>query len=144
MVKNLLCYALAAIICTGCISIHSEEKSTVSKTECPKAYTSQCPKLFRHVLLFKFKEGTTPEKIKEVETNFASLPVKISAIKCFEWGTNVSIENRSEGFTHCFIVSFADEAGLNEYMNNPDLKAFRKSLGGVLEKYIAIDYWSNR
>ena len=141
MVKNLFCYALMVIICTGCISIHSEDKSTVSKTQYPKACPKECPKLLRHVVLFKFKDGTTAEKIKEVETSFAALPGKIDSIKRFEWGTNVSKE-LTEGFTHCFVVTFADEAGLEAYLNNPDLVAFRKSLSGPLEKAIAVDYWT--
>lgn len=139
MLKNLLCCVIVAVVCTGCVSIHADKNCAMSKAECQK----ECPRMLKHVLLFKFKEGTTPEKIKEVEQAFASLPGKISEIKCFEWGTNVSVENHSEGFTHCFVVTFANEAGLDAYMNNPDLKEFRKSLGGPLEKYIAIDYWTN-
>ncbi len=136
MLRNILCLVIVAVVCTGCCA---GKCGVASKAECQKT----CPKMLKHVLLFKFKEGTTPEKIKEVEQAFASLPGKISEIKCFEWGTNVSVENHSEGFTHCFVVTFANEAGLDAYMNNPDLKEFRKSLGGPLEKYIAIDYWTN-
>jgi len=92
-------------------------------------------------VLFKFKEGTTPEKIKEVENAFASLPGKIDVIKCFEWGTNVSVENRSEGFTHCFVVSFQSEAGRDAYLIHPDHKEFGKTLGGSLDKVLVVDYW---
>ena len=137
MLKNLLCWILL-VACFGCVCQKEQKSCLFAKQECKKE-----KRVFRHVLLFKFRESTTPEQIKEIVTNFASLPGKIDAIKCFEWGTNVSVENRSEGFTHCFIVTFADEAGLDEYMNHPDLKAFRKDLGGPLEKYIAIDYWTN-
>ena len=138
MLKNLLSLVVVAVVCTGCVSVHTGDLDVTCEQKCkPTA------KVFRHVLLFKFKESTTPEQIKEVENAFASLPGKISEIKCFEWGTNVSVENHSEGFTHCFVVTFANEAGLEAYMNNPDLKAFRKSLGGPLEKYIGIDYWTN-
>ena len=76
-----------------------------SKPECKVS-----AKMLRHVVLFRFKEGTSPEQIKEVENAFASLPGKIDIIKRFEWGTNVSAENRSEGFTHCFVLSFLNEA----------------------------------
>jgi hypothetical protein len=143
MAKTLLCCALTAIICTGCVSIHSENKSTASKTQNPKACPKESPKLLRHVLLFKFKEGTTPEQIREVETSFAALPGKIDSIKSFEWGTNVSKE-LTDGFTHCFVVTFVDEAGLEAYLKNPDLIAFRKSLKAPLEKAIAVDYWTIR
>ena len=143
MLRNMLCLAMVAVVCTGCVSVNTEKHCTMSKAECQKACPKECPKMLKHVLLFKFKEGTTPEQIKEVETAFASLPGKIDVIKHFEWGTNVNVDNHSEGFTHCFVVTFANEAGLNAYLDNPDLKEFRKSLGGPLEKYIAIDYWTN-
>jgi quinol monooxygenase YgiN len=124
-------------VCTGCVSIHAEKNSVAVRPECKKS-----AQMLRHVVLFKFKDSTTPEQIKEVEAAFASLPDKIDAIKCFEWGTNVSVENRSEGFTHCFVVTFANEAGLDAYLNHPDLKEFRKTLGGPLEKALVVDYWT--
>jgi len=140
MLRNMLCLAIVVVVCSGCCA---SKCCVMSKSECQKASPKECPKMLKHVVLFKFKEGTTPEKIKEVEQAFAALPGKIDVIKGFEAGTNVSVENHSEGFTHCFVVTFANEAGLDAYMNNPDLKEFRKSLGGPLEKYIAIDYWTN-
>jgi quinol monooxygenase YgiN len=137
MLKNLLCCAVMAVVCAGCVNINAEKNSVSAKPECKAP-----AKMLRHMLLFRFKESTTPEQIKEVEAAFASLPDKIDAIKCFEWGTNVSVENRSEGFTHCFVVTFANEAGLDAYLNHPDLKEFRKTLGGPLEKALVIDYWA--
>jgi hypothetical protein len=94
------------------------------------------------VVLFKFKDDTSAEQIKEVENAFTSLPEKISVIKCFEWGTNVSTENRSDGFTHCFVLSFLSEADRDTYLNHPDHKAFGKTLGPYLYKVRVIDYWS--
>jgi hypothetical protein len=123
----MLCLVLVAVVCTGCVNIHTEKCGVAVKAECQKA----CPKdakMLRHVVLFRFKKSTTPEQIKEVEAAFASLPDKIDAIKCFEWGTNV--------------VTFANEAGLDAYLNHPDLKEFRKTLGGPLEKALVVDYWA--
>ena len=137
MLKNLLCCVLVAVMCTGCISIHAEKNSVAVKPECEKS-----AQMLRHVLLFRFKEGTSPEQIKEVENAFASLPDKIDAIKCFEWGTNVSVENRSEGFTHCFVVSFLNEHDRDAYLIHPDHKEFGKSLGGCLDKVLVVDYWN--
>ena len=60
----------------------------------------------RHVVLFKFKDGTTSAEIQQVVDAFRELPKKIDAIQAFEWGTNVSPEQKAEGFTHCFLVTF--------------------------------------
>ena len=138
MLKNLLCLIVVAVICTGCVNIHADKNCAATKVECQKV----CPKMLKHVVLFKFKEATTPEKIKEVEQAFASLPAKIDVIKCFEWGTNVSVENRSEGFTHCFVVTFSSEADRDIYLNHPMHKEFGKSLGGCLDKVLVVDYWN--
>ena len=142
MFRSMLCLVVVAVVCTGCISIHSEECGVAAKAECQKACPKECPKMLKHVVLFKFKDGTTPEKIKEVEQAFASLPGKIDIIKGFEAGTNVSVENRSEGFTHCFVVSFLNEADRDAYLIHPDHKEFGKSLGGCLDKVLVVDYWN--
>ncbi|HPU07367.1 MAG TPA: Dabb family protein, partial [Thermogutta sp.] len=60
----------------------------------------------RHVVLFKFKDGTSPEDVAKIEKAFAALPSKIPQIAGFEWGTDCSVENLSQGFTHCFILTF--------------------------------------
>ena len=142
MLKNMLCLAIVAVVCTGCVNIHAEKCGVAAKAECQKACPKECPKMLRHVVLFKFKEGTTPEKIKEVESAFASLPGKIDVIKGFEAGTNVSVENRSEGLTHCFMLSFSSDADRDAYLIHPDHKEFGKSLGGCLDKVLVVDYWN--
>jgi hypothetical protein len=142
MLKNLLCCAVVAIICAGCVNVHAEKHCPMSKAECQKVCAKECPKMLRHVVLFKFKEGTTPEKIKEVETSFAALPGKIDIIKGFEMGVNVSPEKHSEGLTHCFMLSFSSDADRDAYLVHPAHKEFGQSLGGCLDKVVVADYWN--
>jgi len=99
-------------------------------------------KMLRHVVLFKFKDDATKKQIKEVTDAFAKLPKKIDAIKDFEWGTDVSVENKSAGFTHCFVVTFADEKGRAEYLPHPAHQKFVKLVGPVLDKVLVVDYWA--
>ena len=94
----------------------------------------------RHVVLFKFKEGTTAEQQKTVEDAFRELPKKIPEIVDFEWGTNVSPENRNQGFTHCFLVTFNDAKGRDVYLPHPAHKAFGKVLKPYLDKVLVIDF----
>lgn len=107
-----------------------------------KAKADDSPRMLRHVVLFAFKTDTPPSKVAEIERAFAALPGKIDAIRDFEWGTDVSIENKAQGFTHCFFVTFADEAGRDAYLPHPDHKAFVSILRPHLEKVLVIDYWS--
>jgi hypothetical protein len=100
------------------------------------------PKVLRHIVLFKFKSDASEKQIKEVTDAFAALPKKIDAIKGFEWGTDVSPEKKSEGFTHCFVVTFADEKGRDEYLPHEAHKDFVKLVGPVLDKVLVVDYWA--
>jgi hypothetical protein len=96
----------------------------------------------KHVVLFKWKDTATPEKIDELSEMFASLPSKIDEIRGFEWGTDVSVEGLSRGFTHCYIVTFANEEGRNAYLPHPEHKAFGEALGPYLEEVIVVDFIS--
>ena len=101
-------------------------------------------RLLRHVVLFKFKESTSPEKLKQIEDEFRALPSKIDTIVDFEWGTNNSPEGLSKGFTHCFFVSFADEAGRATYLPHAAHQDFVKILRPAMEDVLVVDYWTKK
>jgi hypothetical protein len=94
----------------------------------------------RHVVLFKFKDGTTAQQQKVIEDAFRALPEKIHEVAGFEWGTNISPENLSQGFTHCFLVTFNDTKGRDAYLPHPAHRAFGKILGSHLDKVLVIDF----
>ena len=98
-------------------------------------------KQLRHVVLFKFKDGTSAEDIKKVEDTFRDLPNKISQIKGYEWGLNNSPENLNQGFTHCFFLTFDSEEDRAIYLPHPNHKAFGAVLGPFLDKVLVVDYW---
>lgn len=100
---------------------------------------SACPVL-RHVVLLKFKEGITPEQIQTVEQGFADLKNQIDAIQAYEWGIDTSHEKLGQGFTHCSIVTFADEAARDAYLVHPAHKAFAGSLGPVIAGVLVVDF----
>jgi len=104
----------------------------------------QPEKLLRHVVLFKFKPTSTPEDIKKVETAFAALPKQIDTIVDFEWGTDVGAENLSDGFTHCFLVTFRSTEARDAYLPHPAHKKFVELVKPLLEKPLVVDYWAQR
>lgn len=77
-----------------------------------------CDDEFQHVVLFKYKEGTTPEQMAEAAARFAALPDKIDVIQGFQWGPDESIEGLQKGFHHCFIVTFDDPEGCKTYIDH--------------------------
>ncbi|WP_425613990.1 GDSL-type esterase/lipase family protein [Anatilimnocola sp. NA78] len=98
--------------------------------------------LLRHVVLFKFKPEVTKEQVQEVVDAFAALAKKIAEIKDYEAGTDVSVEGKSEGFTHGFVVTFADEKGRATYLPHPAHDEFVKLVGPRIDKVLVFDYWT--
>lgn len=98
--------------------------------------------VFRHVVCFKFKDGTSAEKVTEIEEKFAALKDKIDTIKDYEWGTSESVEELNKEFTHCFVVTFADKAGLEVYIPHADHQAFVAVLKPHLDDVFVFDYTS--
>ncbi len=98
--------------------------------------------LLRHVVLFKFKKDTTPEQLREIENAYIALPEKIPAIHDFEWGTDISVENLHQGFTHCFLVTFTSEEDRATYLPHPEHRKFVDLITPHFEKVFVIDYWA--
>jgi len=105
----------------------------------PKSDNSAIGRL-RHVVIFKFKDDTSAEAVKSIEAGFAALPGKIDAVVDLEWGTDVSVENLQDGFTHCFLVTFNDAKGRDTYLPHPAHTAFVDKLKPHLDKVLVIDY----
>jgi hypothetical protein len=134
MIRNVLYLALGTIILSGCISVQTTECVSESKES----------RGLRHVVMFKFKDGTSSRQIREIEDAFRALPDKVDEICDFEWGTDVSVENLQQGFTHCFLVTFRSKADRAAYLPNPDHKEFGKILGPHLDKVLVLDYWATK
>jgi len=106
------------------------------------AATQEKQGVLRHIVLFKFKEGTTPEQLKKIEEAFGELPRKIDTIKGFEWGTDNSPEMLAQGFTHCFVVTFADEKGRATYLPHAAHQEFVDLAKPHIDKVLVLDYFA--
>lgn len=96
---------------------------------------------YRHVVMFKFREGTGEETLRRIENAFGQLAAKLPFVAGFEWGRNSSPEKLDRGYTHCFIVTFRDEAGRDAYLPHPDHQAFcRDYLDPNLEEACVVDF----
>ena len=96
----------------------------------------------RHVVLFAFKENAGQEAVDAVVADFGRLPAEIPVIDAYEWGTNVSPEGLTGGFTHCFTLTFAGDAERDAYLVHPAHARFVATLGSCLERSLVIDYWT--
>jgi hypothetical protein len=105
---------------------------------------SEEPTPFRHFVSFQFKEGTSDEKKEELVKAFLGLKKEIEVIADLEWGTTDNIEPLNDGFTHSFLVSFKDKAGLATYLPHPAHEAFVAKIKPHLEKVYVFDYTAGK
>jgi len=119
---------LSTFVLSICLLLTACSQSTdTSQETVKKASVMETPptKQLRHVVLFKFKEGTAEADIKKVEAAFAAN----------------SPEGLAKGFTHCFFLTFDSEEGRAIYLPHPDHKAFGAVLTPFLDDVLVLDYW---
>lgn len=135
---GLLVIAITAVLALSFTLPNSGNEMMTKNSTMPDKNDS----VLRHVVLFKFKEGTSKENIKKVEDAFAALPSKIPQIIDYEWGLNNSPEGLNKGLTHCFFLTFKSEEDRAIYLPHPDHKAFGEVLGPHLADVTVVDYWA--
>ena len=144
--KKQITLALLMVIFTffSCAEKSNQETEVVENKETKMEKTEKKEKMLRHVVLFKFKDESSEEKVNELNEAFNALPSAISVIKDFEWGINDSPEDFHQGFTHCYMLTFASEEDRDSiYTPHPKHQAFVASLKDDIEKVFVVDYWTN-
>ena len=96
--------------------------------------------MIRHLVLLRFSDATTDAKRAELAADFAALGSKIAEVRALEWGVNVSPEGLDKGFTHGFVVSFANAADRDAYLPHPAHQAFVERLKPWLADVLVLDY----
>ena len=96
----------------------------------------------RHVVIFKYKPEVTAAQLDEINRAFQNLKIAIPQVKEFERGINNSPEGLNKGFTHCYLITFANEADRDAYLPHPAHKQFVELIGGKLEEAFVFDYWT--
>lgn len=96
----------------------------------------------RHVVVFRYKPGTTEEQIRQVTDAFRDLKKKIPGIVAFEWGVNNSPEGKNLGFTHVYFLTFEDAKARDTYLPHAEHKKFGELLGrlGILADVFVVDF----
>ena len=79
--------------------------------------------MFRHVVLYGWKSSLSLDEIAAVYQELDEISAKLPGRLSYTWGTNVSKEGRAQGYTHCLVTDFADEAARDLFINDPARKA---------------------
>jgi len=94
----------------------------------------------KHIALFKFKEGTSEEQVQSVLDQLLEISDTIPGIEDYVAGTNNSPEGLSQGFTHGFVMSFADAAARDAYLTHPDHEKFKAAAIPNIDAVTVFDF----
>lgn len=94
--------------------------------------------MIQHIVLVKWKPGTTEEQIRDAVRQGRDVPNEIPGVERLTLGRNRV--NSDHGFTHALIVTLRDEQALTRYIEHPLRKQFiRDHLEPLEEQRIEID-----
>ena len=144
--KQLSNFSIASLLltCTILYSCVQEATSQDATEQVVETTPTMEEKLLRHVVIFKFNDDSSTEDVERLNQSFNALQDSIPVIKDFEWGINDSPEDFHQGFTHCYLLTFASEEDRDSiYTPHPAHQAFVASLQPHLEKVFVVDYWAN-
>ena len=142
--RNLMSVLLIIFISAACQDVNQPAESTVEENINSMEKKEEKERLLRHVVIFKFKDESSEADVTKLNDAFNALADSIPVIKDFEWGLNDSPEDFHQGFTHCYLLTFASEEDRDSvYTPHPQHQAFVASLQPHLEKVFVVDYWTN-
>jgi hypothetical protein len=94
--------------------------------------------MIQHIVLVKWKQGTTEEQILEAFGDARRLLEQIPSVRNLTIGRNRA--DADHGFTHALIVNLADEDDLRSYLEHPTrLQYVRETMQPLEEQRIEID-----
>ncbi|MBP1990097.1 Dabb family protein [Paenibacillus eucommiae] len=97
--------------------------------------------MVEHLVCFKFNDSITSEKTNELLQKMKAFKGAIPGIIDLTAGINVTEEiGQDKGYTLGLRVTFADKAALDQYGPHPVHQEFVRSLDGLLEDVIVVDY----
>ena len=105
-----------------------------------KSKQNKKPGKVKHMVAFKFKDGTSEADIDKLNAAFRELPDKIDVIRTFDMGLNNSPEKLNKGCTHGYLLTFDSDAERDIYLNHPAHKEFGALAGKMLADVFVVDF----
>jgi hypothetical protein len=94
----------------------------------------------KHIVLLKFKEGTTEEQITKFFEDALDLSETVPGIVDYVSGNNCSLESLNQGLTHGFIMTFSDTPARDAYMAHPEHEKFKAMAMPMVENVLIFDF----
>lgn len=96
--------------------------------------------MINHVVLFRWKPGTSQAKIDEIYRELEGLKRLIPGLQSFSGGPYSSREGMNQGYTHGFIMTFTDAPARDAYLPHQEHERVKAIIVPHLEHVVAFDW----
>ncbi|WP_373226686.1 Dabb family protein [Enterobacter cloacae complex sp. ESBL7] len=96
--------------------------------------------MIRHILFITLTDDALPAQIDVVRLAFLRIPQQVEGVTRVEWGVNDSPEGKNSGYTHCVLMTFADDAARQRYLPHPAHDALKSIFRPVLQNIVVLDF----
>jgi len=96
--------------------------------------------MLHHIVLMKFKPGTSEEDVERLAAMLDALPDKIIQIQTYEFGRDIARTERSYDFA--LVSGFANLEALKRYQVHPDHQNVVAHIRAICDDIRAVDFTS--
>ena len=95
--------------------------------------------MYRHVILFIWKPGTTSEQVAAAHRSLATLPDRLPHIRAFSAGPDAGrLQHNAD---YALIADFDDPSGYLAYRDGPyHLSIIDRFMAPIIESYVRVQY----
>lgn len=86
-----------------------------------------------HTVFCKVLADTSEAELARVFGVLAALKEQIEGLESYEFGPNIDLERKSQGFTHGFAMHFTSRAALEAYAIHPAHQAAGRDLVSICD-----------
>lgn len=97
-------------------------------------------KKIRHLVLLKFKEGTTPDQIARIDTLVWKLTKEIKVVHDVEWGKSLQQTNETQAYDYCLSIIFKSKTDMLLYDEHPFHQKLEAALLPLVSKITRFNY----
>jgi hypothetical protein len=87
----------------------------------------------KHVVLLKVASGISETDVEDALNELGSLVGRVPGLLDFSGGANNSPEPKAQGFTHGFVMTFADASSRDTYLPHPSHVKAAQRLSSILQ-----------
>jgi hypothetical protein len=94
----------------------------------------------KHIVLLKFKDGTTEEQIDGFFGELLDLSESAMGLEDYVSGNNCSHENLNQGFTHGFVMTFTDSSVRDAYLASETQIRYKAMSAPIVDATVVFDF----